>query len=203
MVLDHLCMYRPPNSRCEILLEHGDVTKPKADGAADLLVISAFSNDYSPTSTSVIGALRYNGLDVANRVKRFAEKIDENCWISAELDEPSATQAGARRILCYESGGRDLPLKATPTDVALAKLRSLFSALLRRVPVAGDRRWSISMPVLCAGDQGADPNVMLRLIVTGLEESFATGLGIKSVRIVEKVDGKAAELSKKFRQLTR
>lgn len=198
MILDHLCMYRPPNSRCEIDLEHGDVTRPPSGTLSDLLVISAFSNDYLPTSTSVMGTLRDNGLDVANNVIPFADRIDANCWISRELDGPDALRAGARRILCYETDSRNFIEKPDPTEFALTKLRSIFSALLQRVPLTGDQRWSVSMPVLCSGDQGADPQVMLRLIVAGLQESFAMGLAIESVRIVERNALKAGELSKTF-----
>lgn len=210
MIPYHLCIYRPPTSRCEITLENGDVTS--AGNIADLLIISAFAGDYLETQNSVIGSLGGKGLSIQTQLRPHAIPAGENCWISRELDDRNAALAGARRVLCYESNHSRVKVarqECSNVDgssemiggVALLELRTLFAALLQHAPHEGVPAWSIHMSLVGAGDQGGNPELTLKLIVSGFQEAFANGLNVRSVRIIEKNKGKFNRLQTTFASL--
>jgi hypothetical protein len=63
-LLDSISIRGKEGKRVE--LYQGDLTSLRPNEGFDLLVISAFPNDYAPTVTSVIGALHAKGLSVAS-----------------------------------------------------------------------------------------------------------------------------------------
>jgi hypothetical protein len=186
LLSNHLCMYRPPTARCEIIFENGDITEPTE--STDLLIISAFAGDYTPTRSSVIGALYRKGLRVQSLVRRT---VTPNCWIS-EPDGQAADAACADRILCLESRG---------AGGSLDELRTLFSVLLTQAPRPGAPAWSIRMPLIGAGDQLGDPERTLKLIVLGFQEAFANGLNVRSIRITVKDADRFRKLTGTFSAL--
>lgn len=65
----------------------GDLTTMRPADAVDVLVISAFPDDYSPTQSSLIGAFERNGLSVEELSKSKEVDLRESffCWISREI----------------------------------------------------------------------------------------------------------------------
>jgi hypothetical protein len=55
-----------------IALYEGDLTDIPAEHRVDILIVSAFPNDYRPTQTSLIGGLQRSGLSVAQLLLDFA-----------------------------------------------------------------------------------------------------------------------------------
>jgi hypothetical protein len=93
-----------------IELHQGDLTTLRPDEAVDLLVVSAFPNDYLPTSTSLIGALYKKGLSVAAlaQLKEKDLRQDFSCWLSHEINLPNSGLR-FRKILCFEPMVRGEP----------------------------------------------------------------------------------------------
>jgi hypothetical protein len=121
-------------------LWQGDITS--LDFQVDVLGVSAFANDYEPTTGSVIGSLKSNlGIDVATL--RLECQLDWTqafgCWVSKEIPN-----SPFRRILCVEILGTSFDLREA--------IENVF-AVLSALEAKGFRFRSIALPLLGAGQQ--------------------------------------------------
>jgi hypothetical protein len=138
-----------------INLYHGDLSRIPPDEAVDLLVISAFPNDYSPTPTSLIGALYRTGLSVSALAQDKAEDLrkDYGCWLSQPIDDRD--NGGFDRILCFEPIWR-----GSPPEVVGDIFRSLFPIIEGGVPIS-----TIAMPLVASGDARWPPDEMFEPLI--------------------------------------
>lgn len=82
----------------EFRLLRGDITK--LNFPVDLMIISAIGSDFTPTSTSVIGALYQNHQILVERLSEdpeFTLAQPRRVWVSREIGGSSI-----RRIMCVE-----------------------------------------------------------------------------------------------------
>lgn len=166
-----------------INLYHGDLTDIPENEAVDLLILSAFRGDYAPTYSSLIGALFWRGLSVADLAEdKEVDLIDTfSCWLSKDLDSLSH-QFGVKRVLCFE------PARSSQ---AAELVGDVFRALM---PFAlGDMNIkTIAMPILAAGDQMNDRRLMLTSVLDAAWHWLSRGLPITTLKIVIK-DSDAAQ----------
>lgn len=123
----------------------GDVTE--IPESFDLLVCSAFKNDYIPTYSSLIGILyRKYGISAAELSRKpFLNLKDLGVWISAPLDTGLFKRIGCVEILDH----------LNPT-VSESELRSLYDTLFFTVKKSRSMGFpvtSMAMHVLGTGDQ--------------------------------------------------
>lgn len=128
--LDHLDVTCKGDVR-RIELYQGDLTNLTPADRVNLLILSAFPNDYVPTGSSLIGALSHKGVSVYELAQDKAVDLRQtcSCWLSNKI---SAENPGIQfdRILCFE------PLtRGSPPDVVGDIFRALtpFKQLGQRV----------------------------------------------------------------------
>ena len=167
-----------------ISLVLGDITELGRHEVVDILVASAFPDDYVPTPTSLIGALHRSGLSVAElaRDKAVDLRSTSGFWLSREIDDRSAWR-GARRLAVFEP--HEL---GSPPEAVGALFRGLFPFLSDRE----DRR--VAMPILSSGDQRWSATVMMEALLNAAIEWMRRGLPISQLMIFERDPGRVPSL---------
>ena len=157
----------------EVQLLVGDLTRLDPDDAVDVLVVSAFPDDYVPTPTSLIGKLDGVGVSVADLARDKAVDLREfsACWLSRPLERPDLHLS---RILCFEPARR-----GKAPEVVGDLFRSIIPLAAGDPPIK-----RIAMPLLAAGDQGESPMVMLRALANAAVCWISNGLTLECVKIV-------------------
>jgi hypothetical protein len=164
---------------------HGDLTEIPTDDPVDLMIVSAFRNDYYPLPSSLIGALHRKGLSVAKLARNKAVDLRETAgfWLSQPL-QSKETNLGVRRILCFEPH-----FLGTPAEVVGNLFRGLF-------PFLSDARGAtVAMPIISAGSMGENPAQMLRALVSAAAMWMERGLPILELRIVDRDSNRVAALA--------
>ena len=172
-----------------IELYQGDLTALSANEAFDLLVVSAFPGDYTPTSGSLIGSLERKGLSVQALAesKEIDLRASFSCWLSREFTlEDSGLRF--RRILCFEPLVRGRP----PELVG-----DIFRALTPILAETPDLK-TVALPVVAAGDQGYSVAAMLVPLIEAALHWLENGLPLNCLKIVTHSDAQAAEALRVF-----
>ena len=172
-----------------IELFQGDLTQIPSEHAVDILVISAFPNNYTPTPNSLIGALSRIGVNVRDlaRDKEVDLRMSFSCWMSKEI-EATSPNIKFRRILVFE------PLvRGKPSEV----VGDIFQSLMPFVYVKPYVK-SIAMPLVATGNQGIRPERILEPLISAAINWFSLGLPVKVIKIVEHSEQKAIELKGAF-----
>ena len=174
-----------------IQLLHGDLARLPADQAVDILVVSAFADDYLPTPSSLIGALDRVGLSVAALATCKAVDLREqfSCWLS----RPVIGQFAFTRVLCIESGWR-----GSPPEITDDLFRALAPLLLTDCPNA-----SVAMPLIGAGDQGWPPEQIIGSVLSAAVSWIHRGLPLNLLKIVVHSQAVASLALEKFVELRR
>ena len=175
--------------RGRITLAQGDLTELSPAGAVDVLVVSAFRGDYSPTPGSLIGALDRKGLSVAKlALDKDIDLLESySCWLSHEF---TAADSGMpyRRVLCFEPHR----LRRPPEVVG-----DIFRALAPILAVRPDIK-SLAMPVLAAGDQGYPAPEMLGPLLDAALNWLENDLPVDRLTIVTRGDTTTEEARRIF-----
>ena len=123
---------------------------------------------------TLIGALADRGLSVAELAGRKEVDLRDvsGCWLSQPIERP---EFNFRHLVCFEPAS----LKRSPPDAVGDLFRSLF-------PYVTGEPWisSVAVPVLAAGNQGADPVEMMRAILDAASHWLSTGLPLPLMKIV-------------------
>ena len=156
-------------------LSSGDLAALGPGDGCDLIVVSAFPGDYTPTAGSLIGALSRHGLAVAElaRDPEFDLRSSTSCWLSRPIPGTRGT-FGFDRLLCYEP--------RTPA-MAATVVGDVFRALVPFVgPPTGIR--DVAMPLVASGDQHRPHEEMLSAILSAAEHWMSFGLPLDRLRVV-------------------
>src|SRR4051794_15578743 len=190
-LLDSLSVYHGSDER-RIEIYHGDLTALGPEEAVDVLIVSAFPDDYAPTSGSLIGALARKGVSVHTLAQRKAADLRKvcSCWMSEEID---ATDPGIRfrRILCFEP-----VLRGSPPEVVGDIFRSLAPFVIDREPVR-----SVAMPLVATGDQRVPVAHMIEPLLDAAVHWMALEFPLERLKVVAHTEALARDLAREFAAL--
>jgi hypothetical protein len=174
-----------------IKLYHGDLTLIPPDEAVDLLVVSAFRGDYTPTPRSLIGALDRAGVSVAELSHDKAEDLtsEYGCWLSQPIRE--GLGAGFDRILCFQPAYR-----GSPPEVVGDIFRALIPIVAGGIPMS-----SVAMPLVASGDAGWPSDAMFEPLIDAAAKWLEIGIPVEVIKIVERDEAKARSLQKTMSRL--
>jgi len=181
--LDSLTINSPHGPRY-IELYHGDLANLPPEHAVDLLVVSAYPDNYHPVPGTLVKALYDHGLSMTELADTKAVDLRQHfgCWLSTPI-----TGRTFGRVLCFEPRYRGEP----PEVVG-----DIFQSL---IPVLGEGGvTSIAMPVVAAGRQGIPLAEMFEPLLEAAAHWLALGLSVQTIKIVEVVESRAYELKGAF-----
>jgi hypothetical protein len=175
-----------------VMLFVGDLTCLPAHEAVDILIVSAFPDDYLPTRTSLIGGLARTGVSVADlaRDKEVDLRRFSSCWLSRPIERPGVN---FRRLLCFEPGYR-----GQAPQVVGDIFRSIVPFTTGTPPVS-----QIAMPLLASGNQGESAKVMLEALADASVHWLSIGLPIERIKIVLRKSAKLQSLRETFARVKR
>ena len=186
-LLDTLNIDGVPSKRIELL--QGDLTNIPSQFGVDVLIVSAFPNDYIPTPSSLIGALHRKGLVVATLAIMKDRDLRKaySCWLSRKIS-PTAKELRFKRILCFE------PLvRGAPPQVVGDIFRALTPILAEKPEIT-----SVAMPIVAAGDQGYPVSSILGPLLDAAYHWMRKGLPLTVLRIVAHSEDQAREAADEF-----
>lgn len=189
-LLDRLTIHYRNEPR-HIEIYQGDLTAIPPGEEVDLLLVSAFPNDYEPTERSIIGALDRCGLSVAKLAEKKTLDLREaaSCWLSTELTESDSQRYGFRRLICFEPDEFSEP----PQQVG-----DIFRALGQFVSVGESRPYSVAMPTVATGDAGYPLVDILEPLLNAAVRWLLLGLPLERLKIVAHSPERALELQGAF-----
>ena len=171
-------------------LVEGDLTRPGEP--FDILVVSAFFDDYLPTEDSLIGGLDRRGLSVEALAddKELDLRDAFACWLSKDLRGVRG-ELPYRRLLVFEPQHRGAP----PEQVggifrALAPVLGQYSALR-----------TLAMPVVAAGNQGYAVDEMLEALVSAAVQWLRRDFPLQRLAIAVRDGNQVAEARRTFWRL--
>ncbi len=138
----------------------------------DVLLCSAFCDDYFPSARSLIGALYNNGISIQNMAKNSDKRFDvydENnrrrCWISKESEHPRFKRIACVELLSYTD------YKEGYIKGHIDYLKNVFS-MLRQMFEDYDREGmqlrKIAMIIPGIGDQGLEIEYVVSVLFSQL-----------------------------------
>lgn len=169
---------------------HGDLCDMQAQ--CDVVVCSAFRNDYYPTERSLIGALASKRkIDVA--ALSSDPELDfrsVGCWLSQE------TGTGYRRVACVELLSlRDFWKNSDQAiDTIIRRSFSTLRFILEQADIAGIPIGTVAMPVLGTGDEQIEMSFILAPLITQCCQMLRMNPGVKRIVIYERSAEKAEAL---------
>lgn len=192
-LLDSLSITRGGDERV-IELWQGDLTGLTHEQAVDILVVSAYPNDYYPSRHSLMGALYHKGVSVQQLSENKLIDLRQtcSCWLSQPLTTPA--NLPFKQVLCFEPSTSN----SSPADVVGDIFRSLVPFICGPAPMT-----RVAMPLVSTGAAKSPVVDMMEALFTAAVNWLEHGLPIRRLILMEQSRYKAAELKGAFAILKR
>jgi hypothetical protein len=135
----------------EFELVHVDITALSFQ--VDVICISAFKGDYTPTSSSIVGQFYTKGIDIGQLSKSPAWDFKESLgiWVSHDVNSQQF-----KNILCVEITGTNNSFKES--------IQNLF-AVISALEIQGQKNYTIAIPMIGAGDQNFQDDLVISTLL--------------------------------------
>lgn len=172
-----------------IQLFHGDLSALPPEHAVDVMIVSAFPNNYEPIPGTLVAAIANKGVSWEELASNKASdmRMQLGCWLSEEMPSYLQQILNSKRILCFEP--RTLSNK--PEQVVSNIFRCLNNFIIPDVETK--ETWTtrqslhihkIAMPMLATGNQKASVELMLPAILTASAFWLQQGLPLTEIKLV-------------------
>jgi hypothetical protein len=179
------------NSSIQLLV--GDLTAIPKEHNADILVVSAFPNDYTPLPGSLMCALHDKGIDVGELARDKAVNLVQElgCWLSRPLSKAQQEQFNFKQILCFE------PSREAGEPEAI--VGNIFRCINNFV--FEDNNNVIAMPVLASGRQKVPVEKMLPAMLDACIFWLESGVPLDCIKLILHRDEQATAALPLFNQV--
>lgn len=154
----------------------GDLSAIPEEQAVDILVVSAFPNDYTPLEGSLFLALQKKGLSVqalaANKEMDLVARL--GCWLSAPLSIEQKNKFNFKKILCFEP-----QYHSTEPQTIVGNIFRCINTF-----AFDESNNEIAMPVLATGYQKVPMQKMLPALLENAVFWLQNGLPLKCIKLV-------------------
>ena len=168
----------------EFELVQGDITN--LPFKVDLLCLSAFKDDYTPTETSIIGQLHKKGVNIEQLSKNPTMDFRESLgiWVSEEMEDKFF-----KKIICVEIIGSN--------NSFIDAVKNLF-AVISTLEIQGQKNASIALPMLGAGDQSINDEVVISSLLEVSLEFLKYSRFLNKIYFVVYSDAKSIAFNKQM-----
>lgn len=159
-----------------IQLLQGDLSALPAEHAVDLLVVSAFPDNYITLPGSLFLALHQKGLSVQALAQRKEIDLTSTlgCWLSPALSKEEQEHFNFKRVMCFE------PRRHTNEPQEL--VGNIFRCI--NTFAFNEEIDEVAMPVLATGYQKVPLEKMLPALLENAVFWLQNGLPLKSIKLV-------------------
>ena len=148
--------------------------------SCDIVVCSAFKNDYYPMPGTLIGSLARKGIWVDLLAKEPELDFKKmGCWLSKD------TNSDYRRIACVELLDTYAAADPNSYEVLLKRTFSTLRYLLEQAQIMGLPVETVALPILGCGNQGLELGYVLSTLVCQCRQILKTNLGVKRLVFYE------------------
>jgi hypothetical protein len=176
-----------------IQLLQGDLTAIPQMHEVDILVVSAYPNNYEPYPKTLMAALYNKGVIVGEMAKN--KEIDLRpqlgCWLSKPINKEQQQQFNFKQILCFEPGTK------------VQENSTVVGNIFRCINTFAFEKQNnvIAMPVVASGNQKVSQDKILPAIVETAIFWLGNGLPLKSIKLVLYSDEQVAEGLPQFKKM--
>lgn len=191
-LLSQITIHREQNDAAIQLLQ-GDLTAIPPEHAADLLVVSAFPNNYDPFPKTLMAALYNKGIVVGAMAKNKEIDLSSQlgCWLSKPLPKEQQDHFNFKQILCFEPGEKVHEDKTVVGNIFRCINAFAFDS----------ENNVIAMPVVASGNQKVALDKILPAIVEAAIFWLENGLPLKSIKLVLYSDEQVTEGLSLFKKM--
>jgi hypothetical protein len=168
-----------------IQLLQGDLSCIPAEHATDILVMSAFPNEYIALKGSLIDALDNRGLSVQALAQDKEVDLRKQlyCWLSKPISTTDQQKFNFKQILCFEPGDK---IKETEEVVG-----DIFRCI--NTFAYDEDKNDVAMPIIATGYQRISIQTILPALLQAAYFWLHNGLPIKVLKLVVHRAEQAAE----------